>query len=417
MDIKKPANNNRRYRRIASLVAACGGVVALGWFAFSLAQRPPGVEKDVLFDGVVTRGEFVHEVTASGSLYAPELRTVTNQSEGIVERVYVLAGQTVGPDEILVELSSPNLLQELADAEAELASAEADETLRKANATDEQLNLQSTLADAQSQFEEAQISANSQRTLAEAEATTELNLQSAGNREEQARRRMEIAQSRLNRYPETRKAEDTQAQAKVDRARRKLDRLRERVSELEVRSGFTGVIQTLEVEEGQRISAGKDVARIVNPDVLIARVRVSERDAALVQEGQPVRLEMGRQTLQGRVTRVEPTVKDRLVTVDVALDGHGHTGLRPDLTVTARIEIARSAETLVLGRPAGLRDDQTSVVLFKLDEAGSYATRVEVEIARVSARHVEVASGLRSGDRVILADMADWLEEPEIRIR
>jgi HlyD family secretion protein len=110
-------------------------------------------------------------------------------------------------------------------------------------------------------------------------------------------------------------------------------------------------------------------------------------------------------------------VKDRLVTLDVALDGHGHTGLRPDLTVTARIEIARSAETLVLDRPAGLRDDQTSVALFKLDDEGRYATRVDVEIARVSGRQVEVASGLRSGDRVILADMTDWLEEAEIRIR
>src|SRR5690606_20800341 len=132
---------------------------------------------------------------------------------------------------------------------------------------------------------------------------------------------------------------------------------------------------------------------------------------------QPVRLEMGRQTLQGHVTRVEPTVKDRLVTVDVALDGHDHKGLRPDLTVTARIEIARSAETLVLERPAGMRDDQTSVALFKLDEDGDYATRVNVEIARVSPRDVEIASGLRSGDRVIVADMQEWAEEPEIRIR
>lgn len=417
MDIKKPANNKRRNRRIATLAAAGVGFVALGWFAFSLAQRPPAVDGDLLFYGEIARSEFVHEVTASGSLYAPELRTVTNQSEGIVERVLVLAGETVGPDDVLVVLSSPNLLQELADAEAELASAQADETLRQANSRDKQLNLQSALADARGQFEEAQISANSQRALAEADATTELNLQSAVNREAQALRRVELAQAQLDRYPEMRDAEDMQGQAKIERAQRKVDRLRERVAELEVRSGFAGVIQTLEVEEGERMNTGGEVARIVNPDVLIARVRVSERDAALVQEGQPVRLEMGRQTLQGHVTRVEPTVKDRLVTVDVALDGHGHTGLRPDLTVTARIEIARSAETLVLDRPPGLRDDQTSVALFKLDEEGRYATRVDIEIARVSARHVEVASGLRSGDRVILADMSDWLEEPEIRIR
>src|SRR5690606_9332064 len=143
MDIKKPANNKRRNRRIAGAAAAGVGVVSLGWFAFSLAQRPPAVSRDLVWDGVVTRGEFVHEVTASGSLYAPELRSVTNQSDGVVERVLVLAGETVEPDDVLIVLSSPNLLQELADAEAELASVMADETLRAANAKDKELNLQS----------------------------------------------------------------------------------------------------------------------------------------------------------------------------------------------------------------------------------------------------------------------------------
>src|SRR5690606_18750538 len=203
MDIKKPANNKRRNKRIAMSAASGCGVIALGWFAFSLAQRPPAVSRDLIWDAVVTRGEFVHEVTASGSLYAPELRSVTNQSDGIVERVLVLAGETVEPDDVLVVLSSPNLLQELADAEAELASAEADETLRKANARDKELNLESQLADAKGQFEEAAINANSQRALDAAGATTKLNLQSAVNREDQARRRVDLLQAQLERYPMT----------------------------------------------------------------------------------------------------------------------------------------------------------------------------------------------------------------------
>jgi multidrug efflux pump subunit AcrA (membrane-fusion protein) len=176
-------------------------------------------------------------------------------------------------------------------------------------------------------------------------------------------------------------------------------------------------VQTIDVEEGERVVAGKQVARIVNPDNLIARVRVSERDAALVQVGQAARLELGRKTLEGEVTRVEPAVRDRLVTVDIALKGEGHTGLRPDLSVTARIEIDRAPETLVLDRPAGLRDDQTSANLFRLAGAGNRAERVSVEIGRTSSRQVQIASGLNAGDRVILADMTEWLDEPEIRIR
>jgi HlyD family secretion protein len=86
--------------------------------------------------------------------------------------------------------------------------------------------------------------------------------------------------------------------------------------------------------------------------------------------------------------------------------------------VTARIEIERVAETLVVDRPPQLRDDQEIVELFRfLDADGRRAEKVRVEVGRRSAREVEILSGLKAGDRIILADMTDWLEESVIRIR
>jgi RND family efflux transporter MFP subunit len=228
---------------------------------------------------------------------------------------------------------------------------------------------------------------------------------------------MEIAQAKVDRYPMKRDAEDAQAQAKLDQSRRKLQRLQERVRDLEVRAGFAGVVQEVSVEEGQRLSNGTEVARVVNPDNLIARISVSERDAPLVELGQPVRLEMGRESITGEIMRIDPAVKDRLVTVDVALVGEPTRQLRPDLTVTGRIQIERVADTLVVGKPPQLRDDQERVELFRLDDEGKRAERVSVEIGRVSAREVEILSGLDAGDQIILADMTEWLEEPVVRIR
>src|SRR5690606_7864143 len=106
-------------------------------------------------------------------------------------------------------------LQELADAEAELSSTMADETLRHANAKDKELNLESSLADAVGQYELAVIEANSQRALADSNASTQRDLQSAINREDQARRRVEIAEGLLERFPLTLEAENRQNQTKI----------------------------------------------------------------------------------------------------------------------------------------------------------------------------------------------------------
>jgi len=417
MDIQRPATNKRRNRSIALIAGAAAGFILLTYLAISFAGRPPGVDRDLVFNGEVTRGEFIHEVTAAGSLYAPEIRSVTNESSGVVEVIHVLAGHVVMPDDVLMVLSSPNLQQELNDAQAELDSALAEERLRIANAEDEFLNLQSALADAIGQYEEAEINAQAELMLERERATNRINVTSAVNRSEQAKRRMEIAQAKVASYPERRAAEDARAEAKLDQTRRKLERLEQRFRDLEVRAGVEGVVQEVAVEVGQQIGDGTEVARVVNPEILIARVRVSERDAQLVEVGQKVRLEMGRDRTEGVVQRIDPAVTERLVTVDVELTDEPDRQLRPDLTVTARIVIASVPDTLVVERPYPVRDDTTEVELFRLDRDGNRASRVTVQIGRISARTVEILGGLEAGDRIILIDMAEFIEEPEIRIR
>jgi len=417
MDVQRSGVRKRQYRRQLLAGSAVVGLGLLVWLAFSMAGRPGAVDKELVWSGEVRRGEFAHEITAAGSLVAPEIRTVTNRSDGVVERVLVLPGHVVGPEDVLVELSSPTLGDDLQKARSALDAAEADDRLQRAQAENENLNQQVTLAGIEADYTTAQFEADAKQKLATTRAVSEIDLRSAVQKAQQQKRRLDAARAQFERYPQTRAAQDAAAAAKLDQQRREVARLTRQIADLKVRAGFAGVVQTVDVEVGKRLTVGTQIARVVNPKNLIARVKVSERDAALVQVGQEARLEMGRSTLTGKVTRVEPTVQDRLVTLDIALSGDDRTGLRPDLSVTARIEIARVPDTLVLDRPAALRDDQTQARLFRLDDGGKSATRVEVQIGRISARQVEIVRGLKAGDRVILADTTEWADESQIRIR
>lgn len=129
MDIKLPdPQKKRRARRLAALAAAAGFIALLAT-AWALANRPPAIDRDDIWTGRVTRGELVHEVTASGTLVALELRAVTNRNEGVVEAIRVLPGDVVEPDDVLIEMSSPTLEEELVDARWQLAAAEAERKL------------------------------------------------------------------------------------------------------------------------------------------------------------------------------------------------------------------------------------------------------------------------------------------------
>jgi len=71
---------------------------------------------------------------------------------------------------------------------------------------------------------------------------------------------------------------------------------------------------------------------------------------------------------------------------------------------------------LFVGRPVHGQSDST-VGIFKLDEDGTDATRVNVKLGRSSVNTIEIVSGLKVGDKVILSDMSAWDSFDRIRLK
>jgi HlyD family secretion protein len=104
------------------------------------------------------------------------------------------------------------------------------------------------------------------------------------------------------------------------------------------------------------------------------------------------------------------------VTVDATIEGPLPKGSRPDLSVDGTIELERLNDVLYMGRPA-FGQEQSVVGLFKIDPDGTYAARTQVKLGRNSVSTVEVLSGLKVGDRVILSDMSQYDNFDRIRLR
>jgi len=417
MDIQREVTKYRRLKQAlypAVIIVAVSVLSVAGW---SFSARPPAVDADRVWVGTVERGELVRQVAAAGRLVAPDLRAVTNRNEGVVERVRVLPGDRVQANTILVEMSSPALKEDLSAARWEFAQAKAEEQLREVDAGNRYLDLVAEVAAADAEYTGVRLELEAQEELRERQVFSEIEVERTRLRAQQLLRRLEAERARLDRFSDSREAEADASQARLSRLGEQVQRLESRVANLSVVAGVAGVVQEVNVQEGERLGSGHVIARVVNTEKLMARVNVAERDAAQVMVGMPVSLEIGRIEETGAVARIDPTVRDRSVHVDVALEDAQLDRLRPDLSVTARIELERVADVLVLDRPAGLRDEFESLRLFRLIESGERARATNVKIGRVSTRQVEVLEGLSAGDRVILADMTEWREEPLLRIR
>jgi multidrug efflux pump subunit AcrA (membrane-fusion protein) len=167
--------------------------------------------------------------------------------------------------------------------------------------------------------------------------------------------------------------------------------------------------------------AGTPLGKVAQPSKLKAELKIAETQVKDIAYGQPAvidtRLAGGGSNglIEGRVSRIDPSILNGTVTVDVALKGTLPPGARPDLSVDGTIQLAKLDDVVYVGRPVIGQQDST-VQLFKLEPDGKYANKMKVQFGRSSVNTIEIKDGLKVGDQVILSDMSQYDNYDRIRL-
>jgi HlyD family secretion protein len=201
----------------------------------------------------------------------------------------------------------------------------------------------------------------------------------------------------------------------VDQFRGQYELKKSQVDQLKVRAGFAGMLEALPtpVEAGQNVTAGTALGKVAQPTHLKAELKIAETQVKDVLVGQlasiDTRLSGGGSNglIEGRVSRIDTSIINGTVTVDVALKGALPPGAKPDLSVDGKIQLEKLDNVVYVGRPVFGQQDST-VRFFKEDADQNYATAVKVTFGKASVNTIEVKSGLNVGDRVILSDMSAY---------
>jgi HlyD family secretion protein len=343
-------------------------------------------------------------------------RWVPASTQGRVERIVLRPGAVVTPDTVILELSDPQLQQQLIDAENQLRAAEADLNSLQARLMTERLTQRSVAATVAADYEAAKLDKEVNENLAKDGLVSNLTLKQSTVRAESLATRNKIEQDRLQVAEQNFKAQLQSQQARIDQLRSLYTLRSQQVNQLRVRAGMNGVLEQVPVEVGQQIAPGANLARVADPTRLKAELRIAETQARDLAIGQRAQVDTRNGIIDGKVIRIDPAAQQGTVTVDVSLEGELPRGARPDLSVDGTIEVERLDNVLFVGRPA-FGQEQSTVGLFKVDPATGEAARVQVQLGKSSVNTIEVLGGLNEGDQVVLSDMSAWDAFPAIRLR
>lgn len=381
-----------------------------------LKPAAPTVERATVYIDTVKRGPMLRQVRGLGTLVPEDIRWIPAVTNGRVERIVVFPGAQVKPDTVILELSNPEQAQATLEAESQLEAAEAQLTNLKVRLANDLLSQQATAAAVEADYRQATLQAEADAELARQGLVSSLTTKLSQLRAEQAATRNEIEKKRLEQLSESIRAQLVVQETEVKRLRAFASLRRQQYESLRVKAGVEGVLQQIEVQVGQQVGPGTNLARVANPTRLKAELKIAETQAKDIQIGQPASIDTRNGVIPGHVSRIDPAVQQGTVTVDVALDGALPKGARPDLSVDGTIELERLDDVIQVSRPTYGQDDST-IGLFKLEPGGKSAVRVKVTLGRVSVNTVEIREGLQPGDEVILSDMSMWDAFDRVRLR
>lgn len=409
MDIKRPDQSKARRRK--RILLGLGSAVVLGGITFVLAQLKPAaptVERSSVWIDTVKRGPMVRQVRGLGTLVPEEIRWIPARTSGHVDRIVLRPGAAVEPDSVILVLSNPEVEQAAVDAESELKAAEAELVSLKVQLGRDVLAAEAAAATAKALFEQTKLRAEVNAELFKDGLVSKLEMRLSEVTAEHAQTANGIEQKRFNFAQESIAPQVSAKDAQVDRFRAAAKLRREEVAALSVRAGMRGVLQLLPVEVGAQVQPGANLARVADPTRLKAEVNVAETQAKDILIGQIARVDTRNGEsgiVEGRVTRVDPSVRNGTVTVDIVFNGELPKGARPDLSVDGVIELERLDNVVFVGRPA-FGQERTTVGIFRLEADGVYAIRSPVQLGRSSVLTIEIVKGLEPGDRVILTDVS-----------
>jgi HlyD family secretion protein len=399
----KTARKSRKRLWVILSVVACV-LVATGIIGVRSLSGAPPLDASQL--SVVEKGDIARSVVATGKVQPITEVEVKSKASGIVTRLDTDINQTVHAGQVLAQLDQQEILDQVAAQKAQLAAAEA-----SANSAQASVQFDRVAAEAPDlpMFEHSYKRALemqkdgvvSQQALDDAQQ----KYLAAVNLRDKAVAQIKVDTARVR-----------QTEAQVQQAQASLKQLQEQLSYTTVTSPIDGVVLSRDVQMGDAVSSilvlGSTATLVMtlgDTHQVYVKGKVDESDIAKVYLGQPARIKVqsfpGR-TFVGRVNKIAPlgVEKDNVTTfeVQISIDNPGGD-LKANMTANAEIVLEEHKDVLTVPEQAILYDKDRNASVWVPDPHGKDGHRVVgVKVGLSNGSRIEVLSGLRSGDKVVL---------------
>lgn len=412
-EISKEVRNKQRIKQLTKLGATA--LVAIAALILLLTQLQATLNKKDLTLSTVDTGLIEVSVSASGKVVPAFEEIINTPIESKILEVYKKGGDAV-------EVGTPILKLDLQSAETEYNKQLDEEKMKQYLLEQTKVESVSRLADIKMKMDVSRMKMN----RLEVEHRNELYLDSLGAGTADKVRQAELAYNvgRLEyeqlrqEYESTRHIIDAELRVKeleLNIFRKSLAETKRTLLDAQIRSPRRAILTYVNTQVGAQVPAGTRVAIVSDLSHFKIEGEIADTYGDRVSTGSKAVVKIGSDLLEGTVADVTPLSKNGVIAFTVQLKEDNHRRLRSGLKTDVYVMNAVKEDVMRIAN-ASYYVGKGEYDLFVLD-GDDRAVRRKVQLGDSNFEYVEVVSGLRPGDRVIVSDMSGYKNKKKVKVK
>lgn len=398
----------------AGIILLVGVVIYL--VLYNSGNSRLNIETGRILISEIKKGAFKETIPVNGIVLPISTIYLDALEGGRVEEIFVEDGTIMKKDQAILRLSNTDLELSLANQETAVFQVLTQMQNTKNVAEQNSINRLNQMADVDNALVEAERIFKLNKRLFEEGVISRQEFESTQNLYNYQVKRKKLAEDILKQDAGSMSQQVSQATESYARMQNTLQLMRRKVGDLIVRAPIGGQLTSLDAEIGQSKNKGERLGQIDITTGFKVRADIDEHYISRIYLGLKGEFTISDKVYHLVIKKVYTQVANGRFQVDMEFEDNIPPGIRRGQSLQIRMALSDETEALLLPR-GGFFQETGGNWIFKLNEKGTIARKVDIRLGRQSPEYYELVEGLQPGDKVITSSYDNFGDNEELVLK
>jgi len=404
-------------KRILTISSIAGLIILItaSWY-YSSGNSRLNVDAERITISEVKKSSFKEFIPVNGVVLPVTSIYLDAIEGGRVEEKFVDDGAMVKKGTPILRLSNTDLELSLANQETAVFEVLTQMQGTKNNAVQNTIQQLNQKAEVENALAEAERVYKLNKHLYEEKVIGGQEFKASENNYTYQVNRKNLNDKTLNQDAISNKQQIGQMGASYSRMQNALGLMRRKVGDLVVRAPVDGQLTSLDAEIGQSKNKGERLGQIDVMSGYKLRVDIDEHYISRIMIGQIGESTIAGKTYKLRIRKVYTQVLNGRFQVDMEFMEAAPEGIRRGQSLQIGLALSDETQALLVSK-GGFFQQTGGNWIFKVNDDGTKAYKVDVQLGRQNPDYYEVLSGLKPGDKVVTSSYENYGNMQELVLK